>query len=56
MQMRLNGELLEEVDCFKCRGLQVATDGGCEMDVIHRMTCFMFGTFKIKHKKFHQNR
>ena len=33
----LKGEPLEEVDCLKCRGTQVAADGGCEMDVIHRM-------------------
>ena len=33
----LNGELSEEVDCFKYLGSQVATDGGCERDVVHRM-------------------
>ena len=33
----LNGELLEAVDCFKCLGSQVAADGGCERDVVHRM-------------------
>ena len=33
----LIGEPLEEVNCFKYLGSQVATDGGCEMDVIHRM-------------------
>ena len=33
----LNGEKLEEVDCFKYLGSQVAADGGCEMDVVHRM-------------------
>ena len=32
-----NGEPLEEVDCFKYLGSQVAADGGCERDVIHRM-------------------
>ena len=32
-----NGEPLEEVDCFKYLGLQVAADGGCERDVVHRM-------------------
>ena len=31
------GELLEEVDCFKCPWSQVAADGGCEKDVVHRM-------------------
>ena len=33
----LNGEPLVEVDCFKYLGLQVAADGGCERDVVHRM-------------------
>ena len=33
----LNGEPLEEVDCFKYLGSQVAADGGCERDVVHRM-------------------
>ena len=33
----LNGEPLEEVDCFKYQGSQVAADGGCERDVVHRM-------------------
>ena len=33
----LNGEPLEEVYCFKYLGSQVAEDGGCERDVVHRM-------------------
>ena len=33
----LNGEPLEEVDCFKYLGSQVAADGGRERDVVHRM-------------------
>ena len=33
----LNGEPLEEVDCIKYPGSQVAADGGCERDVVHRM-------------------
>ena len=33
----MNGERLEEVDCFKYLGSQVAADGGCEIDVVHRM-------------------
>ena len=37
MNVILNGEPLEEVYCFKYLGLQVATDGGCEGDVVHRM-------------------
>ena len=28
---------IEEVDCFKYLGSQVATDGGWERDVVHRM-------------------
>ena len=37
MHVILNGEPLEEVDYFKYLGSQVAADGGCEMDVVHRM-------------------
>ena len=37
MHVILNGEPLEEVDCIKYLGSQVATDGGCERDVVHRM-------------------
>ena len=37
MYVILNGEPLEEVDCFKYLGSQVAADGGCEKDVVHRM-------------------
>ena len=37
MHMILNGEPVEEVNCFKYLGSQVADDGGCERDVIHRM-------------------
>ena len=35
--MRLNGEPLEEVDCFKYLWSQVAADRGCERDMVHRM-------------------
>ena len=35
--MILNGEPLEEVDCFKYLGSQVAADAGCKRDVVHRM-------------------
>ena len=28
---------MEEVDCIKYVGSQVAADGGCERDVVHRM-------------------
>ena len=37
MHLIVNGELLEEVDCFKYLGSQVAADEGCEIDVVHRM-------------------
>ena len=33
----LNVEPLEEVDCFKYLGWQVAADGLCERDVVHRI-------------------
>ena len=38
MQLILNGEPLEEVDCFKYLGSQVAGDRECERDVVHRMS------------------
>ena len=37
MHVILNGEPLEEVDCFKYLGSQVAADGECERDAVHRM-------------------
>ena len=37
MQVILNGAPLEEVDCFKYLGSQVAVDEGCEREVVHRM-------------------
>ena len=37
MHVILNGETLEEVDCFKYLGSQVAADGGCEREMVHRM-------------------
>ena len=37
MHVILNGKPLEEVDCFKYMGSQVAADGGCERDVVQRM-------------------
>ena len=33
----MHGEPLEEVDCFKYLGSQVAADGGCERYVVQRM-------------------
>ena len=38
MHVILNGEHLEEVDCFKYLGSLLAADGGCEMDVAHGVT------------------
>ena len=37
MHVILNGEALEEGDCLKYLGSQVAADGGCEREVVHRM-------------------
>ena len=37
MHVILNGEQLEEVDCFKNLVSQVIADGGCERNVVHRM-------------------
>ena len=37
MNVRLNGDQLEEVECFKYLGAQVPVDGGCVSDVVHRM-------------------
>ena len=37
MHVILNGEPLEEVDCFKYMGSHVAADGGCDSDVVRRM-------------------
>ena len=37
MHLILNGEPLEEVDCFRYLGWQVAAEGGCERDLVHRM-------------------
>ena len=48
MHLILNGEPLEEVDCFKYLGSQVAADGGCERDEVHRMNegCRAWGALK----------
>ena len=37
MHLILNGEPLEDVDCFKYLGSQVAADGLCDRDVVQRM-------------------
>ena len=37
MHVIQNSEPLEKVDCFKYLGSQVADDGGCARDVVHRM-------------------
>ena len=48
MHVILNGGPLEEVDCFKYLGSQVAADGGCERDEVHRMNeeCRAWGALK----------
>ena len=46
MHVILNCEQLEEVDCFKYLGSQVAADGGCERDVVHRMRAKAWGALK----------
>ena len=33
-----NGETLVEVYCFKYLGSQVAADGGCQRDILQRIT------------------
>ena len=38
MHVILNDEPLEEVEPFRYLESQVAADGGCERDVVHRMT------------------
>ena len=37
MQVTLSGQPLEEMHCYNYLGLQLAADGGCEKDVVHRM-------------------
>ena len=37
MYVILNCEPLDEMGYFKCKGSQVAAEGGCERDVVHRM-------------------
>ena len=37
MHVLLNVKPLEEIDCINYLGSQVAADGGCERDVVHRM-------------------
>ena len=37
MHVILNCEPLEEMDCFKYLGSQVAADGECDRDVVHRI-------------------
>ena len=37
MHVMLNGEPVEDVDYFKYLGSQLAANGGCERDVVHRM-------------------
>ena len=37
LQVRLNGEPLQEVDCLKYLRSEVEVDGVCEMDVLHML-------------------
>ena len=37
MHVILKDEPFEEVDCFKYLVSQVAAEGGCERDVVHRI-------------------
>ena len=37
MHVILNGDPLDELEYFKYLGSQLAADGGCERDVVHRM-------------------
>ena len=37
MHARLNGKPLEKVDCFKYLWSQLAADGGCKNDMVHRL-------------------
>ena len=37
MHVILNDEPSEELNCFQYLGSQVAADGWCERDVVHRM-------------------
>ena len=48
MPVILNCKLLDDVDCFKYLGSQVAADRGCERDVVHRMNegCRVWGALK----------
>ena len=50
LHVRLTVVLLEAVDCFKYICFQVAPDGGCERDVIHRMNEWYraWGSVKIE--------
>ena len=45
--MRLNGEPLDEVDCFRYLGSQVAADEECERDVtLTEKVCKAWGVLK----------
>ena len=43
MHVILNGRPLEEVDYFKYLGSQVAAEGGCERDMVHRIKKCLHG-------------
>ena len=48
LDVRLDGEVLEEVDQFKYLGSVIAADGGVEADVRHRVNegCKVLGAVK----------
>ena len=45
MNLRVNGEPLEEEDCFKYCWSQVTEGGGCEIKEVHRILLFVFYLF-----------
>ena len=47
MDVRLNSEPLNDVDCLKYLESQVSADGGCERDVVHGTNeCKSWGALK----------
>ena len=47
INMRLDGEPLEEVNCSKNLRAQVATSGGCEWDVDHEVQSMNEGSTEV---------
>ena len=48
MHVILNGKPLEEVDCFKYLGLEVAADGGRERDVVKKVKSSMTRSLPVE--------